>query len=172
MLLLLPDYQIDPRCELGLFLADRAQHVPEILKVLLEGTIVICDRYFDSTFAYQAGAVGFDLTTIRGLNAFFSQDLMPDLTILLDLDPVIGLKRCSGESRFDQLALEYHQKVREGYLLVAAEEPKRIIVVDASQNETQVHQGIWQIVSAKIQQAQQQGRLVRDGHHQFRQTRS
>ena len=129
---------VDARAELFLFLADRAQHVATVIRPALEkGALVLCDRYSDSTRAYQSGA--FDPDVIEALNEVATGGLEPELTILLDLDVALSLSRvaqrrsiCNEESRFDAYAASYHQSVRERYLKLMECHPKRIVKVDAS----------------------------------------
>lgn len=132
---------VSPRAELLLFLADRAQHVDEvILPALAEGKVVLCDRYNDSTLAYQAGARGFDRDWVHEMTEFASHSLRPNLTLYLDLDPEIGLARKSEKSgdRIQKKEIEFHQKVRNAFLDIARRDPKRFIVIDASLKKEQV----------------------------------
>jgi len=113
-----------PRTEILLYLASRAQHVEEVIRPLLaKVTIVLCDRYADSTLAYQGYGHGVDIPTLKKLLDFSTGGLYPDLSILLDLDVVIGLERrkqSGGEwNRLDAYALAFHKRVREGYLTLA-----------------------------------------------------
>jgi len=132
-----------PRTEILLYLASRAQHVEEVIRPLLaKVTIVLCDRYADSTLAYQGYGHGVDIPTLKKLLDFSTGGLYPDLSILLDLDVVIGLERrkqSGGEwNRLDAYALAFHKRVREGYLTLAAEEPQRWRIVDAAQSFEEV----------------------------------
>lgn len=125
------------RCELLLFLADRAQQVETIiLPALHEGKIVLCDRYNDSSIAYQGVARGLDLSSVELLCRFASLHLEPDLTIYLDLDPQIGLDRLKliGEEkdRIEQENLDFHNKIREAFLAIARTSPQRFHCIDAS----------------------------------------
>lgn len=139
--LLSPDnHAMHPETELLLFSAARAQHVRErILPALEEGAIVLCDRFADSTLAYQGYGRGLDLHALHTITQFATGGLTPDLTILLDIDPAQGLARRRAASaqgaewnRIDNDELALHQRVREGYLRLAAENPERWVVVDAS----------------------------------------
>ncbi|RME09180.1 MAG: dTMP kinase [Ardenticatenia bacterium] len=139
--LLSPDnHAMHPETELLLFSAARAQHVRErILPALEEGAIVLCDRFADSTLAYQGYGRGLDLPALHTITQFATGGLTPDLTILLDIDPAQGLARRRAASaqgaewnRIDNDELALHQRVREGYLRLAAENPERWVVVDAS----------------------------------------
>jgi dTMP kinase len=127
-----------PRTETLLFCAARAQIVEEVIKPHLEqGDVVLLDRYADSTLAYQGYGHQNDLDVIRNLLNFATGNLWPDLTFLLDIEPEIGLQRRQkggGEwNRMDAYQLEYHKRVRQGYLEMAANDPQRWRVVDASQ---------------------------------------
>jgi len=127
-----------PRTETLLFCASRAQIVEEVIKPkLAQGYVVILDRYADSTLAYQGYGHGNDLQTIRQLLDFATGGLKPDLTVLLDLDPEIGLirrKQGGGEwNRLDDYKLALHKRVREGYLEMAAQEPERWRILSADQ---------------------------------------
>lgn len=130
--------KMNPRTETLLFCAARAQIVEEVIRPKLEeGYIVILDRYADSTIAYQGYGHGNDLNLIRNLLEFATGGLKPDLTILLDLDAEVGLKRRikgGGEwNRLDAYQLELHKRVRAGYLEMAAAEPARWRIVSADQ---------------------------------------
>lgn len=123
------------RAELFLYLADRAHHVESLVRpALAAGQIVICDRYTDSTLAYQGYGRGLDLNQLKFLNAAATDHLVPDLTFLLDLDPQLGRERIVGRGVLDRLeseALSFHQAVREGYRALARQEPDRWVKVDA-----------------------------------------
>jgi len=120
--------------EAFLFLADRAEHVTKVIKPALEqGKIVLCDRFTDSTIAYQGFGLGLPLEWLTQLNAIATNGLVPDLTLLLDIDPEVGLKRSQRETVFERRSLDFHQRVRWGYLWLAKQEPHRIKVIDASQ---------------------------------------
>lgn len=118
-------------CEMLLYMAARAQIVEEIIKpALLKGKIVISDRFLDSTLAYQGYGLGMDLKMIKVVGKFVTTGIKPDLTIFLDLPVKKGLKhRASIEDRIEQRPLLYHRRVRNGYLKLAALEPKRIKIV-------------------------------------------
>ena len=141
---------ISPLTELLLFNASRAQLVAEVIQPNLEnGKIVICDRYADSTTAYQCYGRGLDLETVKAVNNAATQGLEPDLTVLLDMPVETGLarKRTKKQDRFEREALAFHQRVRDGYLKLAANDPQRWLVVDASQPKSKIEQIIWQRVS-------------------------
>jgi dTMP kinase len=120
--------------ETFLFLADRAEHVAKVIKPALErGEIVLCDRFTDSTIAYQGFGLGLPLERLMQLNSIATNGLVPDLTLLLDIDPEMGLKRSQRETVFERRSLDFHQRVRWGYLWLAKQEPHRVKVIDASQ---------------------------------------
>lgn len=131
--ILLQGADVEPRAELLLFLADRAQHVAETIRPALErGEVVLCDRHADSTFVYQGVARGLDPDFVRRGNAFATGGLVPDLTLLFDLPAEVGLARLQNPDRMDALPLAFHQRVRQGFLDLAAAEPDRFRAVDAT----------------------------------------
>lgn len=143
VLLSLENRDLTPQAELFLYLADRAQHVAQVVRPALEsGAVVLSDRFADSTVAYQGYGRGMDLELLHQLNAVAVAGLWPDLTLLLDLDPAAGLGRAvarnsregktSAEGRFEAESLAFHGRVRQGFLDLAAREPGRIRMVDAS----------------------------------------
>lgn len=151
---------IKPLTELLLYTADRAQHINEIIKPALDkNKIVLCDRYFDATIAYQGFARGLDSELIKQLHKTVFDDLKPDLTLLLDLEPELGLQRAwdsinngfrqKNETRFEQEKLSFHKKIRAGYLKLASNEPERFRIIDASQNQACVQQNIVRTLSRK-----------------------
>lgn len=128
--------RISPLTELLLFNASRAQLVTDVIRPALDaGKVVICDRFFDSTTAYQSYGRGLELDTVRKINLTATAGLAPDITILLDISISDGLSRKAGEKldRFEQEDREFHRKVREGYLALADSEPGRWLVIDALQ---------------------------------------
>jgi dTMP kinase len=148
--LLLHHKEMSPRAELLLFMADRAEHTDEVIKpALKKGKIVLCDRYNDSTVAYQGYGRGFGEKWARELCAFATGDLEPDLTFYLDLKPEEGLKRVSHRSkdRIEKEKLAFHRKIRKAYLSIAKKEPKRFHVLDASKNPNEVFQDAWTLIS-------------------------
>jgi dTMP kinase len=154
-LLSLKNEEMHPVTETLLFQASRAQHVNQIIKpALADGKVVLCDRYADSTMAYQGYGHQRDLETIAQLIAYATSNLKPDLTILLDLDVEMGLKRRSGDSdnwnRLDAKELAFHKRVREGYLQMVADEPDRWVVVDASRSLDEVLHEVGNIVLQKL----------------------
>jgi dTMP kinase len=140
---------ISPRAELFLLAASRVQLVAEIIRPALEeGKVVVCDRFTHSTLVYQGYGRGLDLTTLETVNNIATQDLKPDLTILLDISPEQGLARKrSLKDRFELEDLSFHRRVREGYLKIAAAEPDRWLVIDASLPKGKIAEIIWDRVS-------------------------
>lgn len=123
-----------PKAELFLFLADRAQHVATVVRPSLErGDIVLCDRYIDSTLAYQGVARHLDQAFLEQLCLFATDRLLPHLTLLLDLPPSEGLKRAPRDDRIEQEALVFHERVREGFLALAKGNKDRFLMLDATQ---------------------------------------
>jgi len=146
---------MQPRTEILLFLAARAQLVEEVIRpALAQGKIILSDRYADSTLAYQGYGHGVDLALLRLLLDFATGGLRPDLTVLLDVDRAVGLSRrrsSGGEwNRLDAYALEFHQRVRQGYLTMAQQEPTRWRVVDASQPPDVVQSALSQLVLNRL----------------------
>jgi len=140
---------ISPLVELMLFNASRAQLVAEVIQPGLKGgTVVISDRFADSTTAYQGYGRGLDLEMVKAINNAATQGLKPTLTILLDISAKEGLTRKrKRQDRFEREALAFHQRVRDGYLRMAAYEPERWLVVDANQPREKIARIIWQRVS-------------------------
>ncbi|MDI6890725.1 MAG: dTMP kinase [Thermodesulfovibrionales bacterium] len=140
-----------PVSELLLYNASRAQHIKEvILPALKIGSVVITDRFIDSTVAYQGYGRGIDLKLIDFIERIVTEGLKPDITLLLDLDVEIGLKRNRGINKTDRLELEdleFHKRVRDGYLEIAAKEPERIKLIDASESIEEVYNKIVSIVT-------------------------
>lgn len=137
---------LHPRTEILLFLSARAQLVEELIKPSLEnGKIVVCDRYGDSTLAYQGYGHGLPLETLREMLRFATDGLVPDLTLYLDLEVETGLLRKKKKqewNRLDAYEVAFHRRVRNGYLALAAEEPQRWCVIDASQSKQAVQQAM------------------------------
>ena len=147
--------QLTPEAELALLFAARAQHIEQVLLPALQaGEIVLCDRFTDSSFAYQGYGRGISLEQIRTLEELFCRGVRPDLTLLLDLDPATGLGRArsrnrSGQlatSRFEEEELAFFRRVREGYHQIARREPERVQLLDASASIAVVEQCVRQRV--------------------------
>jgi len=156
--LLEPRYtSFNPTTELLLYLASRKQHLEEIIKpALAEGKVVICDRYEDSSLAYQGHARGLGVDRIVSLSRAAGIDLKPDVTFLLDLRPEIGLERAMGRSfeeitRFENERMLFHKKVREGYLKLQREERQRFHIVDAERPLELVVEEVEQAVLKQLQ---------------------
>ena len=149
------DGDISPLAELFLFSASRSQLVDRLIKPSLEaGKTVICDRYADSSIAYQGYGRGLDLKVIKAVNNTATTGLTPDLTLLLDIPAAEGLGRKSAVSRdrFEKEDINFHQKVRDGYLKLAADGPERWLVIDALQNREKVAEIIWGKVETMLSQ--------------------
>jgi dTMP kinase len=138
-----------PLAEMLLFMAARHQHVAEKIGPWLRaGRIVLCDRYTDATLAYQGYASGVDRELIRELNVQATGGVLPDLTLLFDLDPAIGVRRIAGRrlDRFEREKLAFHRRVRRGYLEIMRAEPKRVRLVDAAKPPAEVERHVRAIV--------------------------
>jgi len=154
-LLNLKNTAMHPTTEILLFQASRAQHVQElILPSIRAGKVVLCDRFADSTLAYQGYGHQTDLEQLAQIIHFATGGLQPDLTLLLDVDIEIGLKRRSSDqeswNRLDAKEKAFHQRVRQGYLTMSASQPERWQIVDASQSLDQVQQALIQIVLHRL----------------------
>jgi len=131
------DYPMREEAELSLFLASRAQHVEEVIKPNLEkGKVVLCDRFNDSSVAYQGHARDLGMEKVRSFCDFVSQGIDPDLTFYLDIAPQTGLQRAckkwnDGHDRIEVETLSFHEKVRQGFLLIAKNEPDRVKILNA-----------------------------------------
>ncbi|MBQ9776966.1 MAG: dTMP kinase [Lentisphaeria bacterium] len=150
---------VHPETELLLMEAARAQHAGEVIApALAQGKWVLCDRFFDSTTAYQGGARGIDRTIIDTLNRFAAKSCIPDLTVLMDLAPEAGFARAAvrqetqGEhDRFELEKIDFHHKVRNAFLACAAAEPQRFRVVNADRSIEEIHREIVEIVTKSLQ---------------------
>ncbi|MBL7032426.1 MAG: dTMP kinase [Nitrospira sp.] len=149
-LLLEPGNHMDPMAELLLYYSSRAQHVREVIyPAILNNSIVITDRFIDSTVAYQGYARGIDLGLINTLNDIVVPDMKPFLTFLLDMDVEEGLRRnrqAQKEDRFELETVEFHNRVRKGFHQIAAEEPERIKIIDASVSAEEVSRKVVEIL--------------------------
>jgi dTMP kinase len=139
-----------PETELLLFCASRAQLVRELIQPALdEGKIVLADRFFDSTTVYQGVGRKIDTDTVAVINRFAIGDCLPDLTVVIDLDPRIGLERARGRELFDRMenqTLDFHERVRQGYLDLARREPQRVKLVDGNQSLDAIGEQIWSLI--------------------------
>ncbi len=132
-IVLSPEFEgLDPRAEALLFAAARGEHVARIVRPAIErGYVVICDRYLDSSVAYQGYGRDLGPEHVRDLSLWATHDLVPDLTIVLDVSPQVGLSRLSNPDRLEAEPLEYHETVRAAFLAIAAQDPGRYLVLDA-----------------------------------------
>ncbi len=145
-----------PMTELLLYEAARAQHVSEIIKPFVEEEgVVLCDRFSDATLAYQGHGRKIDLKWIERLNHLSTQGIRPDVTFLLDCPSNVGLKRAirrnralkqEREERFEREEIQFHRRVRKGYLAIARKEPRRVKVIDTRQGEEKVFEKIQKII--------------------------
>jgi dTMP kinase len=151
ILLSTENIRIEPMAELFLYAAARIQHYYEIISpALSEGKTVLCDRFADATLAYQGYGRGLDLAWIEEIHARAMENVMPHITFLLDLPVDVGLKRALKrmeshkvkEDRFEREALDFHRRVREGYLILARRDPRRIILLDGMKDEQILHREI------------------------------
>ncbi len=143
-----------PLTELLLFNASRAQLVERVIRPGLEGgVVVICDRFTDSTIAYQGYGRGLDLETVRQVNSVAAGNLTPDVTILLDLPVDAGMarQRASTPDRFERAEVAFHQRVRAGYQHLAAEEPGRWLVIDGSWSRDRIARAVWARVAPLLE---------------------
>jgi len=133
-----------PEAEALIYAASRAQLVKKVIgPALEEGFIVICDRFVDSSLAYQGWARGLGIDQLKRINGWFLRDIWPDLTIVLDIDPALALKRIGGKKdRLENETLDFHRKVRDGFLKVGNLYPDRIKILDASRDPQLVFQSI------------------------------
>ena len=139
--------EIDPQTELLLFNASRAHLVSQVIRPSLEkGTVVICDRFADSTTVYQGYGRGLDFALIEAANNIATQGLRPDLIVLLDIPVDQGLARKRLGDRFEREGLAFHQRVRQGYLEMAKKDPERWLVVDGSLPKKEIERLIWEKV--------------------------
>lgn len=138
---------MQPVCETLLYMAARAQLVDKVIRpALLQGKLVICDRFLDSTLAYQGYGLGIDIRTIKCIGDFATQGIKPDLTIFLDLPVKDGLKYRHGvKDRIEKRSLNYHARVRNGYLEMAARQPRRIKVVKIQKDKRATQENIRRI---------------------------
>ncbi len=149
--LLLHGDPLTPLAELFLYAADRAEHVQKcILPALAAGQVVVCDRFTDSTLAYQGYGRGLDLEQIRQLNHLATGGLQPHLTLWLDLPPEVGLARSGLADRLEQERLEFHRRVYHGFQALAAAEPQRIVRIDAGGSPLEVAARIWSVVQPRL----------------------
>ncbi len=143
--------EMHPHTELLLYMAARSQIVQEIIKPAIQaGKVVVCDRYIDSSVAYQGYGRGIDLEWVYRLNDFATEHLKPDITFLLDLSPERAAERrqrkARRQDRMESEALEFYSNIRKGYRKLAEAEPRRVMILDAELPRDQIHQQIWEMI--------------------------
>ena len=147
---------LDAVAEWLLYEADRRQHVREVLRPSVQaGAFVLCDRYCDATEAYQLAARGVDADAVRRVDAIARDGLLPDLTLVYDLEPEVGLARAwrrdgNRAGRFEAAELGFHERVRAAYLEIARREPERVVVIDARSAEQAVSARSWEILAERF----------------------
>lgn len=143
------DDEVSDRCESFLFLADRAQNIDIIVNpAVKEGKIVLCDRHIDSTVAYQGYGRGLNIDRINMLNNLATNGKKPDLTLVFDVDVETSMKRVGKEKdRMESAGIDFHNRVRKGYLELAKQEPKRIKVLDATKSIEEIHKDVINILA-------------------------
>ena len=153
-LLLHYDGDVAPMCEAFLFLADRAQHIENLIKpAVAAGKIVVCDRHTDSTIAYQGYGRGEDIEQLKYLNNLATGDIRPDLTFVFDVSTEVAQTRVGSEKdRMESAGIEFHKKVRQGYLEIAKQEPERVKIVDANNSIEKVFEDTKKILDAFLNQ--------------------
>lgn len=149
--LLLESSEMPPRAELFLFLADRVNHMVTVVEpALSEGKLVLCDRHADSTLVYQGYARGLDVELIRQMNRFATNDRRPDLILLIDLEAEAGQSRVTDRNRLDNEPLEFHRKIRSGFLEESRRDPDRWVVIDGSLPVEQVVEACAKAIGSKM----------------------
>ena len=153
-ILLHHDGIVADRCEMFLFLADRAQHIETFIKPSIEqGKIVLCDRHTDSTIAYQGYGRGQDISLLNDLNAIAVNSIRPDLTLVFDVSTEVAQERVGSEKdRMESAGIEFHKKVRNGYLELQKQEPDRIKLVNANNSIEKVFEDTKEIVTKLLQE--------------------
>ena len=149
------DAQVSGRAESYLFLADRAQHIDMVVNPAVQaGKIVLCDRHTDSTVAYQGYGRGIDLDRIRKLNDIAVNGRKPDLTLLFDIDVETSMARVGNhKDRMESAGINFFNKVRQGYLEIAKNEPQRVKIIDASKSIEEIHKNVVILVEELLQTA-------------------
>lgn len=146
------DGEVSSNCEAFLFLADRAQHIDMLVKPAIEaGKIVLCDRHTDSTIAYQGYGRGVDLKQIKTLNEIATSGLKPDLTFVFDVDMETSQSRVGkNKDRMESAGLEFHKKVRQGYLEIAKQEPERVKVINSKDSIENIFEKVKEYISLNL----------------------
>lgn len=148
-----PDTPLDPVAELLLFCAARADLIGRVIKPALDtGRTVVCDRFVDSTIAYQGVARGLGIVRVREINDAATGGLDPDLTLMLRVDPAKGLQRARGDDRFEAEGVRFQEKVAEAYDDISRREPHRFVVIDGDGTPEEVHTRVMAVVEAKLAQ--------------------
>lgn len=151
-----PDSQLDRHAELLLFLADRAQHVASVIRPgVAAGSVVISDRYSDSTMAYQGYGRGHDLDRLRELNAWACLETVPDLTLWIDCDVETGVRRAAKETggpgdRFESEPLDFHRRIRNGFVTLHEQAGGRIVRIEGNASVEQIASDVWNVVSTRL----------------------
>jgi dTMP kinase len=144
---------LSPRTEALIYAADKAEHVDRVvLPALADGAVVLTDRYVDSTLAYQGAGRALDIGELEQVARWATRNLRPHITIVLDVDPVVGLSRFEGADRIEAEPLEFHQRVRSHFLDLAAADPEHYVVLDASLEPDVLHQRICSAVEPLLGQ--------------------
>lgn len=147
---------LDPRAEALLYAASRRQHLIEkVWPALKQDKIVICDRFIDSSLAYQGGARNLGIDNITNINMFATENTWPDLTLLFDINPELGLERIRKNqgrevNRLDLEKIEFHKKVRETFLRLAKKYPDRYVIIDASKSQKEVEEEVYNIIKERL----------------------
>ncbi len=148
--------EMDAKTEALLYAAARRQHLAEkVVPALRDGAIVLCDRFVDSSLAYQGHGRGLGIEEVLSINEFAIGDTMPDLTIFFDIDPEIGLTRIMKndereQNRLDKESIDFHHKVYEGYQEIIRRYPNRIVKTDASLTQLEVTENVWKIICTRL----------------------
>ncbi|MGB0120033.1 MAG: dTMP kinase [Solirubrobacterales bacterium] len=147
-----PETPLAPLAELLLFCAARADLVAHVIRPALDaGKTVVCDRFVDSTIAYQGVARGLGIVRVRELNVAATDGLVPDLTLLLRVDPAKGLNRAQSDDRFEAEGVRFQEQVAEAYDDISRREPQRVVVIDGDGSPEEVHQRVMQVVESRLQ---------------------
>ena len=148
--------KMDPRTEALLYAASRRQHLAEkVWPALKEGKLVLCDRYLDSSLAYQGGARGLGIDNVLAVNMFATEGTFPDITLLFDIEPELGLERIAKNAerevnRLDLEKIDFHRGVRKTFLELAARYPERFVIIDASKTLPEVVDAAYNAIKAKL----------------------
>ncbi|MFQ6066776.1 MAG: dTMP kinase [bacterium] len=147
LILLRPSYRMSGMSELFLYLADRAEHVRQVIKPALESEkIVISDRFSDATVAYQGYGRGFDISWIEALNKRATQGILPEVTFLLDINPNLARQRAKKKDRMEREEIDFHHRVRQGYLELAKLHSERVKIMNGEGSPEEIHLAIRKIV--------------------------